>query len=65
MKTKGNFHLRWQVFDQMPLEILIKSNTNICYKSEGQNKRRDHLKYIFSESTISKDSEVLILLLLW
>ena len=40
MKTKGKFHLRWQVFDQMPLEILIKSNTNICYKSEGQNKRR-------------------------
>ena len=40
MKNKGKFQLRWQVLDQILLEILIKSNTNICYKSQGQNKRR-------------------------
>ena len=40
MKNKGKFHLWWQIIDQILLEILIKTNINISYKSKCQNKTR-------------------------
>ena len=33
MKNESKFKLWWQMFDQIPLEILIKPNIKINYKS--------------------------------
>ena len=40
MKNKSKFKLWWQMFDQIPLEMLIKPNIKISYKSYWQNNSR-------------------------
>ena len=34
MKDKGKLQLWWQMFDQVPLEILIKPKINISYQPQ-------------------------------